>query len=168
MTERWDDKENRDLVFPSKDKMPEIGMKWTVRGKAMHILRHRTTVEVTEWAKINFRESSPPAYSCKKCLSKFLLQSIYREHMLYCDYQYVAPKYICWRLAQPLVDAALAPLVTHFYRQKAAEVVEQDERLQEQKKMNVALLPQALTGSPDKPKYEHVRAKDKPKSKGFY
>jgi hypothetical protein len=60
--------------------------------------------------------------------------------------------------------------VTHFYRQKAAEVVERDERLQEQKKMNVALLNQALRGTPETPKYEHIRVKERTpsKSKGFY
>jgi hypothetical protein len=150
--------------------MPEIGMKWTVRGKAMHILRHRTTVEVNEWAKINFRESSPPHYSCAKCMAKFPIQAMYREHIAYCRHEYIAPKYLSWRLAQPLVDAALGPLVTHFYRQKAAEVVERDERLQEQKKMNVALLNQALRGTPETPKYEHIRVKERTpsKSKGFY
>ena len=170
VTDRWDDKENRDLVFPSKQEMPDIGMKWTVRGKAMHVLRHRTTVEVNEWAKINFRESSPPHYSCSKCMEKFLIQSMYREHIVYCTHEYIAPKYISWRLAQPLVDAALGPLVTHFYRQKAAEVVARDERLQEQKKMNVALLNQALRGTPETPKYEHIRVKERSpsKSRGFY
>ena len=150
--------------------MPDIAMKWTVRGKAMHILRHRTTVEVNEWAKINFRESSPPHYSCSKCMEKFLLQSMYREHISHCTYQYAAPTYMCWRLAQPLVDAALGPLVTHFYRQKAAEVVERDERLQEQKKMNVALMNQALRGSPESPKYENIRVKERSpsRSRGFY
>lgn len=39
--QRWNDKPNRQFVFPDKTLMPEIGMKWTVRGKAMHILRYR-------------------------------------------------------------------------------------------------------------------------------
>jgi hypothetical protein len=39
------DKKIRDEIFPTKEEMPEIDMKWAVRGNAMHILRHRTIEE---------------------------------------------------------------------------------------------------------------------------
>jgi hypothetical protein len=155
------DRENKDLVFPDKLDMPELAMKWTVRGKAMHILRHRVTVEVWDWAKANYRKSSPPLYMCSRCDEKFLLRAIAREHKMRCRSVQPVPTYSSWRICQPIVDAALGPLVTHFYERQAKEDVEKAERDEIMRMKSNALLHQALTGSVDKPKFSQLRAKPK-------
>ena len=153
------DPSNRDFVFPDKIDMPEIGMKWTVRGKAMHILRHRVTYEVTAWARANYRKATPPLYYCSRCDEKFVLKAAVRNHRAICTYAPTVPDYSCWKICQPLVDAALGPLVTHFYEKQAREDEERAEREQIMRMKSNALLNQALTGSIETPKYSQLRAK---------
>mmetsp|Transcript_23184 Transcript_23184/g.34006 ORF Transcript_23184/g.34006 Transcript_23184/m.34006 type:complete len:515 (+) Transcript_23184:107-1651(+) len=161
VNDRWNDEENKPFVFPNKLDMPEIGMKWTVRGKAMHVLRHRTTFEVTEWARANFRESSPPLYVCSKCDETFLLRAIARAHKMKCQVQQDLPRYLSWKLCQPIVDAALGPLVSHFYEKKAEIDAAREEKAQIERMKSTALLNQALVGSPEKPRYDQVKTRQK-------
>jgi hypothetical protein len=85
------DKKIRDEIFPTKEEMPEIDMKWAVRGKAMHILRHRT---IEEGARAQFRQSCPPCYLCPRCQAVFSFEVIAREHKLSCLYVKDAPQHL--------------------------------------------------------------------------
>jgi hypothetical protein len=163
--DRWMDKNNQRFVFPDKDLMPEIGMKWTVRGKSMHILRHRVSFEVTEWAKANFRESNPPLYVCNKCDEKFFLKAIAREHKMRCAIRINVPEYLSWRIAQPLVDEALGPLVTHFYRQKNEKEAAREERQAEIRMRSDELMNQALVGTKEKPRHDEIKKQSRPRTK---
>lgn len=142
----WNDKKIRHKIFPSKEEMPEIDMKWTVRGKAMHILRHRTIEEVTDWARAQFRKSCPPCYACPRCQEVFSLKVIAREHKLNCQYVKEVPQYLAWKLAESIVDAALKPLVALFYGKEAAVKAEKHERDQIKEKASQKLLNDALLG----------------------
>jgi hypothetical protein len=113
---RWNDKLNKKITFPSKEEMPEIGLKWTVRGKAMHILRHRCAVEVHEFTKSKFREFSPPLYWCVRCDETFLFKSHKLHHIKYCTFKKEEPTYLSWSLSRSIVDAAVTPLLTRFYQ----------------------------------------------------
>ena len=116
--QRWNDKPNRQFVFPDKSIMPEIGMKWTVRGKAMHILRHRCAVEVADFTRVKFREYSPPLYACNKCDETFLFKKHKMYHIMHCTKSKDEPTYLSWSLARSLIDAAVAPLLTRFYQRE--------------------------------------------------
>jgi hypothetical protein len=116
--QRWNDKPNRHFVFPDKVAMPEIGMKWTVRGKAMHILRHRCAYEVEEFTRIKFREFSPPLYACHKCDETFLFKKHKLWHIGQCEKHKDEPTYLSWSLARSLIDAAVTPLLTRFYQRE--------------------------------------------------
>ena len=116
--QRWNVKPNRQFVFPDKAVMPEIGMKWTVRGKAMHILRHRCAVEVEEFTRVKFREFSTPLYWCNKCDQTFLFKKHKTHHILHCTKSKDEPTYLSWSLSRSLIDAAVAPLLTRFYQRE--------------------------------------------------
>lgn len=155
----WDDKKSRPNLFPSKEDMPEIGMKWTVRGKAMHILRHRTIEEVSDWARAQFRSSCPPLYLCPRCGEVFVLKVIAREHKVNCQFVKEIPQYTCWKLCEGIVDASLKPLVALFYGKEAAARAQRKEMEEIQRKQSDKLLHEALTGTPIRPEYEEVQTK---------
>jgi hypothetical protein len=157
----WKDKKIRDKIFPTKEEMPEIDMKWTVRGKAMHILRHRTIEEVSDWARAQFRQSCPPCYLCPRCQAVFSLKVIAREHKLSCLYVKDPPHYLSWKLCESIVNASLKPLVALFYGKEAAARAERKEAEQIQKQKSRRLLQEALTGTDTRPEHEEVKTKPK-------
>jgi hypothetical protein len=157
----WRDKKVREKIFPSKEDMPEIDMKWTVRGKAMHILRHRTIEEVSDWARVQFRNSCPPCYVCPRCQEVFSLKVIAREHKLNCQYVKEIPQYRAWILCESIVDAALKPLVALFYGNEAVARAKQREAEEIKEKASSKLLHGALTGTENRPEYEEVKSKAK-------
>lgn len=118
VNKRWDDKPNRKLVFPSKEHMPEIAMKWTVRGKAMHILRHRCDFEVAEFTRTKFRDFNMPIYACPKCNQTFIFRSHKVYHVHRCVATHDEPTYLSWALSRSIIDAAVTPLLTRFYKRE--------------------------------------------------
>lgn len=165
-------------LFPALKEAPDFARLWTVRAKAMAVLRLRCTAEVHRLARRRFRQSSPPVYECARCAKTFLLKVERFNHLKYgCTLRpidvdvdedddddedaddseeaaelhrraarkaatkrryaqrqhsrykgYVVPDdsvdelerdYICWRLAQPIVEAALQPLASYLTKQKA-------------------------------------------------
>lgn len=172
VNDRQDDV-NKDMLFPDKTDMPELGMLWTVRAKAMHVLRCRTGAEVIELAKIFFRESRPPTYVCPRCDEKFSIVVAARHHRLHCKYRDPLPSYISWKLCQPLVDAALQPLADSYYKQRMEvarrkqeerfrQILRQDEearRLDRSLQLPVHRHVSDAALPTPKPKYENTRIK---------
>lgn len=161
ISERYEDKENRDAIFPSKSEMPEISFCWTVRGKAMHILRHRCAHEVYEFAKTNFRKMRPPLYCCARCDSKFVIRAAARNHKMTCDVVKPVPSYHAWILCRPVVDAALAPLVEHYYKKMAFDEAQQEkERIKAEQRVIKQI--NRTKSANQLPKFEHSRVTPKP------
>lgn len=158
INDRYSDTDEDNNLFPDKSIMPELSMQWTSRGKAMHILRCRTGYEVMEFAKVNFRETRPPLYVCPRCDEKFLLVVIARHHRKHCRYVDTLPEYISWKLCQPLVDVALAPVAEMYYKQKII-----DTKNKEMERQRMILSAQDVSTKigreVQKPKYENVRVK---------
>jgi hypothetical protein len=101
--------------------MPGIGAMWTTNGKAMYILKHRCEVEIRKLARDKFRLVSPAIYECRHCHCVCFLGCEIRHHRKYCSYNEDVddqPNYVAWRLAQPVVEGALAPLKKHYAKQK--------------------------------------------------
>jgi len=101
--------------------MPGIGAMWTTNGKAMYIMKHRCEVEIRKLARDKFRLVSPPLYECRHCHCVCFLGCEIRHHRKYCNYNEDVddqPNYVAWRLAQPVVEGALAPLKKHYGKQK--------------------------------------------------
>jgi hypothetical protein len=123
---RHNDKPNRHLLFPSKEDMPELYFNWTLRGKAMHVLRHRCEAEVREFARSKFRGVYVPLYSCRRCDETFLFKWHKVGHIARCKGvdSKAEPLYLCWNLARPLVDAAAEPLVTRFLKREQVYAAE--------------------------------------------
>lgn len=111
-----DDDINVTPMFPSKLEMPGIASMWTTNGKAMLILKHRCEVEVRSLSLKKFRLVTPPLYECKKCHDVFLLRCEAHNHISRCCFNEAdeIPQYLGWRLAEPVVEGALAPLVEHY------------------------------------------------------
>ena len=168
-------------IFPTNREAPDFARLWTVRAKAMAVLRMRCSAEVTRLARRRFRQSSPALYECTRCAQTFLVKNIKFDHQKYrCGMRpviedeavdddedddddgdiagnwdggrgkkkaglqagvlgryaqrqhsrnkgYGVPEdnmdelerdYICWKLAQPIVEAALQPLATYLTKQK--------------------------------------------------
>ena len=91
--------------------MPEIALCWTLRAKAAHIIRHRYQIELTKFAKQEFRRSSPPLYSCARCDEIFVLKGSARIHKINCTYNHATPKYISWVLCEPIVTQSIYPFM---------------------------------------------------------
>ncbi len=107
-------------MFPHRKEMPGIGAMWTTNGKAMYILKHRCEVEIRKLARDKFRLVSPPLYECRHCHCVCFLRPEIRNHRLCCQYNEDVddqPAYVAWRLAQPVVEGALAPLKKHYAKQ---------------------------------------------------
>lgn len=108
-------------MFPHRREMPGIGAMWTTNGKAMYILKHRCEVEIRKLARDKFRLVSPPLYECRHCHCVCFLGCEIRHHRKYCQYNEDVddqPNYVAWRLAEPVVEGALAPLKKHYGKQK--------------------------------------------------
>lgn len=173
-------------LFPTPKEAPEFAKLWTVRAKAMAVLRMRCTAEVVRLARRRFRQTSPCLYECKRCAVTFLIRQEKLHHQMNeCpfkpfeedvedeDYEIeegnegdpdhersdwessvqnkgglqVMAKatkrwrqrlkaktkgygvsednmdeldrdYICWKLAAPIVEAALQPLAAYLTKQK--------------------------------------------------
>ena len=150
-------------VFPTPKEAPELAHLWTMRAKAMYVLKQCCTFEVTRLARNRFRVASPPLYQCFRCGSVFVLRCevyLHKHQMVRCqirggkvladiaaqktpgkprtmtssegkgekeggvgiknknvnsdtvedEEEYAQPDYLCWKLALPIVDAALQPL----------------------------------------------------------
>ncbi len=67
-------------VFPDNRDAPEFARLWTVRAKAMEVLKRRATYTVTYSARTRFRFSYPPPYACGHCARPFLMKAEYVSH----------------------------------------------------------------------------------------
>lgn len=68
-------------LFPSAKDAPELAKMWTVRAKAMAVLRMRCTAEVVRLARRRFRQSSPPIYECLRCAATFTVRKDKLHHL---------------------------------------------------------------------------------------
>jgi hypothetical protein len=69
-------------VFPHPRDAPEFTRLWTVRAKAMEVLKMRCTYTVTELSIRRFRLTYPPPYECDVCSKPFILKAHYVQHRL--------------------------------------------------------------------------------------
>lgn len=69
-------------VFPDPKDAPEFTKLWTVRAKAMEVLKMRCTHTVTELSTRRFRLTYPPPYECEICYKSFILKAHYSQHRL--------------------------------------------------------------------------------------
>ena len=69
-------------VFPDPKDAPEFAKLWTVRAKAMEVLKMRCIYTVTELSIRRFRLTYPPPYECDVCSKPFILKAHYVQHRL--------------------------------------------------------------------------------------
>ena len=67
-------------VFPDLKDAPEFARLWTVRAKAMEVLKRRCIYTVTYSARTRFRFTYPPPYACEHCAEPFLMKSLFSLH----------------------------------------------------------------------------------------
>ncbi len=67
-------------VFPDNKEAPEFARLWTVRSKAMEVLKRRAQYTVEYSARTRFRFTYPPPYACEHCAQPFLMKAVYTLH----------------------------------------------------------------------------------------
>ena len=67
-------------VFPDNKEAPEFARLWTVRSKAMEVLKRRTQYTVEYSSRARFRFTYPPPYACEHCAQPFLMKAVYTLH----------------------------------------------------------------------------------------
>jgi hypothetical protein len=70
-------------IFPDPHDAPEFAKLWTVRAKAMEVLKRRCQYTVTEASVRRFRLTYPPLYECDQCSANFILKGEYAHHRNY-------------------------------------------------------------------------------------
>jgi hypothetical protein len=69
-------------LFPTNLEAPEFAHLWTIRSKAMYVLKLRCSATIDFLALRRFRTTYPPYYACPKCLTTFLLRAEFRDHCM--------------------------------------------------------------------------------------
>ena len=73
----------RTKMFPSSKERNELSMCWTVRSKAISILKIRCHDIVSFSARKRFRQTYPPRYECYRCYQVFTLRKEVYDHCKY-------------------------------------------------------------------------------------